>query len=104
MAGCMVAAPFQGGVMRALFSLLAFAPLLLGIALPATAPLWKPTPQQQVADYLTITHNMASESVLIAWMASPLVPAPAVKPLLDKYLILSIAHTRKLPDGTTGWD
>ena len=86
--------------MRALVSFLALALLVA----PTSARQWKPTPQQQAADYLTITHNMPAETGLIAWMASPLVPAPTVKPLLDKYVVLSIAHTRRAVDGTTSWD
>ena len=83
---------------------LAFVLLLLAAATPASARLWKPTPQQQVIDYLTITHNKAGENIALVWMASLLVPSPAVKPLLDKYIILSIAHTRRAADGTTSWD
>jgi hypothetical protein len=98
------AASLSGGVMRALVSFLAFALLLFAMAVPASARLWKPTPAQQVVDYLTITHNLPGDNVLIAWMASPLVVVPTIKPLLDKYVVLSIAHTRKAPDGTTSWD
>ena len=37
-------------------------------------------------------------------MASPLLPSPVLKQLLDKYVVLSIAHTRAGPDGTLTWD
>jgi len=91
--------------MRALVSFLAFALLLLAMAVPASARLWKPTPQQQIADYLGITHNKpAGDTIVISWWASPLVTAPTMKPILDKYLVLSIAHTRRGPDGVTSWD
>jgi len=87
-----------------LASIPAFAMLLLGVAAPASARLWQPTPQQQTADYLNITHNKAGETIAISWTASPLVSAPTMKPVLDKYVVLSIAHIHRTPDGTTLWD
>jgi hypothetical protein len=88
--------------MRALFSFLAF--VLLATAAPASARLWKPTLQQQAVDYLTITHNRGSDTVVMVWMASPLVAAPTIKPVLDKYIVLSIAHTRRGTDGVIVWE
>lgn len=85
--------------MRALA--LVLVPLIL--AAPASARLWKPTPQQQVADYLSITHNKSDGAVVIVWMASPLV-APAAKPVMDKHVVLSIVRTRRGPDGAAVWD
>ena len=94
--------------MRALESVLAaisaFAVLSLAVTAPASARLWKPTPQQQTIDYLNIAHNKAGENIVVAWMASPLVAAPTMKQVLDKYVVLSIAHIRRTPDGTTTWD
>jgi hypothetical protein len=87
-----------GGFMRLAFVLV---PLIL--AAPASARLWKPTPQQQVADYLSITHNKSDGNVVIVWMASPLVVG-AAKPLMDKYVVLSIVRTRRGPDGAAVWD
>jgi hypothetical protein len=57
-----------------------------------------------LVDYLTITHNTPANNVVMVWMASPLVEAPTVKPLLDKYIVLSIAHSRRGADGVTVWD
>lgn len=90
--------------MRALVSSLAFILLLLAVAAPAPARPWKPTPQQQTVDYLTIAHNRGSDNVAIVWMASPLVTAPTVKPILDKYIVVSIAHTRRGADGANVWE
>jgi hypothetical protein len=88
--------------MRVLVSALLAAALL---ATPATARLWKPTPQQLIADYVTINHNKGAEGrVLLGWMASPVVAAPALKPLLDKYVVISIIHTRQATDGQVTWD
>lgn len=82
---------------------LVIVPLVLALALPASARLWKPTPQQQVADYLSITHNKGDGSVVIVWMASSLVVGTA-KPIMDKYVVLSVARTRRGVDGVTVWD
>src|SRR4051812_31831427 len=93
-AGCIVhQVQFPGGVMRAL----AFAVHMVAMGAPASARLGKPTPQQQTIDYLTINHNKSGESVVMVWMASPLVSAPTIKPLLERYIVLSIAHTRRAP-------
>jgi hypothetical protein len=85
--------------MRALAAILLF----LTAAMPASARLWKPTPQQQIGDYLSITHNKGDGNVMIVWMASPLV-AGAAKPIMDKYVIVSIVRTRRSADGVFGWD
>lgn len=88
--------------MRALVPALALALLVT----PAMARLWKPTPDQVAADYVSITHNKGTEGrVLLSWMASPVIPSPALKPLLDKYVVLSIVHTRQPPaGGPVTWD
>jgi len=91
--------------MRALRLALAFAPALFVAATPVSARLWKPTPEQLALDYVTINHNKGAEGrVMLGWMASPVVPAPTVKPLLDKYVVLSIVHTRQVPGGPMTWD
>jgi hypothetical protein len=82
---------------------LVLVPLMLVLAMPVSARLWKPTPQQQVADYLSISHNKGDGGVVMVWMASPLV-AGAAKPLMDKYVVLSVIRTRRNPDGTNTWD
>jgi hypothetical protein len=74
------------------------------LAMPVNARLWKPTPQQLVADYVTITHiKSPEERVLLGWLASPVVAAPTLKPLLDKYVVISIMHTRTA-GGQVSWE
>lgn len=85
--------------MRALA--LVLVPLIL--AAPASARLWKPTLQQQAVDYLTITHNKGDGNVVLVWMASPLV-AGAAKPVMEKYIVISLVRTRRGPDGAQVWD
>jgi hypothetical protein len=83
----------------------AVALALLVMAAPATARLWKPTPDQLAADYVTITHNKGTEGrVVLGWMASPVIPSPAMKPLLEKYVVISIMHTRQVLGGPLTWD
>jgi hypothetical protein len=87
--------------MRALVSAL----LIALLATPAGARLWKPTPEQVTADYVTITHNKGAEGrVILGWMTSLVVPSVALKQILDKYVVVSIMHTRQAPGGPVTWD
>jgi hypothetical protein len=97
----MLKALSHGGAMRVLIS--AFLAVLL--ATPASARLWKPTPEQVTADYVTITHNKGTEGrVILGWMTSMIVPAVALKQMLEKYVVISIMHTRQTPGGPVTWD
>lgn len=72
---------------------------------PATARQWKPTPDQVTADYTTILHNKGAEGrVTVEWMTSMIAPAVALKQLLDKYVLVSIMHTRQPLGGPISWD
>jgi len=83
----------------------AVALALLVMAAPATARFWKPTPDQLAADYVTITHNKGADGrVILSWMASPMVSSPALKQLLDKYVVISIVHSRQAAGGSVSWD
>ena len=87
--------------MRVLVSVL----LATLLATPATARLWKPTPEQVTADYVTITHNKGTEGrVILGWMTSLVVPSVALKQILDKYVVVSVMHTRQAPGGPVTWD
>jgi hypothetical protein len=78
---------------------------ILVIASPAMARLWKPTPAQVASDYATITHNKGAEGrVIVGWLASPIMTGPTMGQLLDRYIVISIIHTRQAPGGTTSWD
>ncbi|HUE64514.1 MAG TPA: hypothetical protein VMO78_09090 [Rhizomicrobium sp.] len=84
--------------------------LVLGLMLaagvmPASARSWKPSPTQQALDYLTITHNKGADGrVVVGWMASPTITSPTMVPLLDKYVVVSILHTRSQPSGLATYD
>jgi hypothetical protein len=92
----------EGAFMRAAVVGLA----LLVVAAPASARLWKPTPPQIAQDYATINHNKGAEGrVIVTWMSSPGATVPTMKQLLDKYVVISILHTRQgLGGGAVTWD
>lgn len=91
----------EGAFMRGFI----FGLALVVAAAPAAARLWKPTPAQVAADYATINHNKGTEGrVIVSWMASPLMTVPTMKQLLDRYVVISIAHTRTGLGGTLTWD
>ncbi len=84
---------------------LVFALLLAASVSPVSARLWKPTPAQQAMDYLTINHNKGVDGhVIVGWMASPTINSPTMQPLLDKYVVVSIIHTRTQPSGPVIYD
>ena len=75
------------------------------LAVPASARLWKPTPDQLALEYVSVNHNKGADGrVILGWMASPLVAAPTIKQILDRYVVVSIAHTRQDSSGVTSWD
>ena len=74
-------------------------------ASPSWARLWKPTPQQLAADYLTLIHNKGSEGrVTVSWVAASAAIGVVFQQLMEKYVVISIVHARTEPDGTTSWD
>ena len=74
-------------------------------AQPVAARLWKPTPDQIATDYVSIIHIKGTEGrVMINWVSSQVVPSPALKPILDKYVVVSIIHTRPGTGGSPTWD
>lgn len=77
---------------------------LLALAAPASARLWKPTPQQLAADYTTITHNKGGTAgrVLLQWIAAPAMTGN-LQQVMEKYVVLNIIHTVVAPGGLTEW-
>jgi hypothetical protein len=77
----------------------------IALAMPASARLWKPTPLQQAQDYTVLNHNKGAEGrVIIQWLASTTNPSPVMQQVLDKYVVISIVHSRMVPGGGTSWD
>jgi hypothetical protein len=78
---------------------------VLAAALPSQARLWKPTPAQLAGDYTTISHNKGEGGrVMISWVAAPIMTGAILKQMMDKYVVLSIVHTRTGTGGVTSWD
>jgi hypothetical protein len=100
----------RGNAMRApivtpLLGLGLVAVLGLTPAAPVMARLWKPTPEQIAADYVSIMHVKGTEGrVAINWLASAVIPSPALKQILEKYIVLSIIRTRPTAAGGATWD
>jgi hypothetical protein len=65
---------------------------------PASSRVWKSTPDQIAKDYLTINDTRpGGELVLLMWFAPPMVRsdmsgAEALRPILEKYVILMAVH------------
>jgi hypothetical protein len=77
--------------------LAALAAVLLMFSLPAAARSWHPAGRVLAQDYLVITDDRPGHDIaLVFWMAWPLVDnAPTmVRELLDKYVVLGVAHGR----------
>jgi hypothetical protein len=90
---------------RAFGIVLGLSLILLLPAAPSSARLWKPTPEQLAADYVSLTHVKGMEGrVILNWMAAPLVTAPGMKPVLEKYIVVNIAHARQTNVGAVTWD
>ena len=72
---------------------------------PLQARLWKPTPAQLAVDYLTLVHNKGSEGrVTVSWVAAPAVNGVLLRPILEKYVVISVVHAYSEPDGSANWD
>ena len=75
------------------------------LAPAAQARLWKPTPEQLGADYVSLVHIKGTDGrVAINWLASSVIPSPALKQILEKYVVLSIVRTRPATGGGATWD
>jgi hypothetical protein len=74
-------------------------------AMPAAARLWKPTPQQAAIDYTVISHNKGADGrVIVQWVASTAMTGPTMQQLMDKYVVISVAHSRQGASGVTTYD
>jgi hypothetical protein len=74
-----------------------FVILLLLSVLPASGRAWKPQGAGLAQDYSVIVDNRPDhELVEIFWMTWPMSPsaAQALRPLLDRYVIVAVSHGR----------
>lgn len=77
-----------------------------GAIMPADARNWKPTPQAQALDYAQIIDiRSPREIVFVLWVVPELMrEAPSAKALLDKFVIIGVAHSRQGETGTALYD
>jgi hypothetical protein len=73
---------------------------------PAGARPWKTTPQGLAQDYAQILDGRGQgEIVVLFWLVPQIVPeSPAAQVLLDKYIIVGVAHGRMGPGGCMLFD
>lgn len=72
----------------------------------SAARTWKPDDASQARDYAIINHTAADHKQIrmLFWIPPVMVPSPAAKDLLDKYLLLGVAQARINPTGTFTFD
>lgn len=76
--------------------------VLLLFALPATARPWKPKDEVLAQEYSVITDTRPNHDLIeIFWMTWPMTGerSPTMRQLLDKYIILGVAHGQLDPGG-----
>jgi hypothetical protein len=92
---------------RAKWIFVAFA-VLLSTVPPLQSRPW-PRNAPNASDYLVINDNRGNgDIVLVFWLASPLIPPSAnqqaARDLLDKYVVVGVAHSHVVKDGTFIFD
>ena len=85
----------MGRVFRVFF--LTVAVLALGLAGPALARQWKPTPLQQAQDYLQIEHSISdTEGIIVIWLAPQFFGEEAMdaatRQAFAQYTMVSVIH------------
>ena len=76
---------------------------------PAQSRTWSPTPINLAQDYAIINDNRGSgEIVLVIWLAPPMFPqdasTQAAQDMLDKYIVIGVAHAHIASDATMTFD
>jgi hypothetical protein len=92
---------------RAKWIFIAFA-VFISIVPPLQSRPW-PRNAPNAADYLIINDNRCNGDIaLVFWLASPLIPASAgqqaARDLLDKYVVIGVAHARVSKEATFTFD
>jgi len=76
---------------------------------PALSRTWSPTPINLAQDYAIINDNRGSGDVaIIIWLAPPMFPQDAstqtARDMLDKYVVIGVAHAHIASDATMTFD
>jgi len=82
---------------------------LLSFLSPALSRTWSPTPINLAQDYAIISDNRGSgDIVMVIWLAPPILPndptTKAARDMLDKYVVIGVAHAHIGADGTATFD
>jgi len=82
-----------------------FLGVLLSTIAPANCRQWAHNPTDLASDYLTINDNRGSgEIVLIMWLAAPRFAKGPTQDMLNKYVVIGVAHAHTAKDGTMSFD
>ncbi len=76
---------------------------------PALSRTWSPTPVNLAQDYAIISDNRGGgELVMVIWLAPPMFPqdasTQAARDMLDKYVVIGVAHAHIASDATASFD
>jgi hypothetical protein len=87
------------------FWIFSFLGVVLSTIAPASCRQWAHNPTDLASDYLTINDNRGSgEIVLIMWLAAPRFAKGPTQDMLNKYVVIGVAHARTAKDGTMSFD
>jgi len=83
--------------------------LILSLVLPAESRVWSQNPINLATDYLIINDNRGGgEIVLVFWLAPPMLPSTAQNKatidLLEKYVVIGVAHGHFTKEGIASFD
>jgi hypothetical protein len=94
--------PVSGKHMLRIFSFLA---VLLSTMAPGQSRQWAHNPTDLASDYLTINDNRGGgEIVLIMWLAAPRFAKGPTQDMLNKYVVIGVAHAHTSKEGTMSFD
>ena|ERR1039458_3910297 len=83
--------------------------VLLSAVSPAQSRTWSRNPTNLAQDYVLINDNRGNgDVVLILWLAAPMIQSgpstQAARELLDKYIVIGVAHAHASKEGTFTFD
>ena len=90
---------------RQTFWIFSFLAVLLATIAPAQCRQWAHNPTDLASDYLTINDNRGGgEIVLIMWLAAPRFAKGPTQDMLNKYVMIGVAHAHTSKEGTMSFD
>jgi hypothetical protein len=90
---------------RQIFRTFGFLAVLSSTIVPANCRQWAHNPTDLASDYLTINDNRGNgEIVLIMWLAAPRFAKGPTQDMLNKYVMIGVAHAHTTKEGTMNFD